>query len=347
MRAIQITKPRQIDLVESPKLVPPAAGEALVRTQRAGICGTDHSSYLGKFPFFDYPRIIGHELGVEILEVGEGVSEVQPGDRCSVEPYMNCGNCYPCRRGASNCCTSLNVIGVMSDGGMRERFVVRADKLHRSEKLDYEQLALVETLAIGCHATARAQPMKNDHVLIIGAGPIGLSTLEFTRQSGAAITVMDMDAGRLDFCRTTYGFENTIRFDPSQPEAAFDEMRAITGGDLYASVTDATGSHHSMSAALDYVAPTGRLVYVGVTTESIRFEHPRLHRPEIAIFGSRNALPSDFRRCINLIEAARIDTAPWITDRVTLEKLPECFDDFVQPTWTGIKAIVEVSDSLE
>ncbi len=123
-----------------------------------GICGSDISGYLGKMPFFRYPRIPGHELGVEVLEVGAGVTHVHPGDRCSVEPYMNCGVCYACRKGNSNCCEKLNVIGVMIDGGLCERFLMRADKLHPSTTLSFDQLALVETLAIGCHATDRGAP---------------------------------------------------------------------------------------------------------------------------------------------------------------------------------------------
>src|SRR5690606_39164432 len=249
--------------------------------------------------------IPGHELGVEVLEVGAGVANVRPGDRCSVEPYMNCGECYPCRKGNGNCCETLNVIGVMIDGGLRERFVIRADKLHPSQNLTYEQLALVATLAIGCHATDRGAPRYGDHVLIIGAGPIGLATLEFTRLTGATVTVMDMVQSRLDFCRKTYGVPHTVLFRGDGGER--EQMLEITGGDMYAVVTDATGNNRSMSGALNYVAHTGQLVYVGITTDEVSFPHPLLHRREMSILGSRNALPRDFTRIIGLIEAGTID----------------------------------------
>ena len=205
MKAIQLKAPREFARVDIPFPDPPGPGMALVRSHRMGICGTDYSCYLGKFPFFDYPRIPGHELGVEVLAIGQDVSEVKVGDRCSVEPYMHCGECFACRKGNTNCCQALSVIGVMSNGGLCEQFLIRADKLHASQKLDYEQLALVETLAIGCHACQRGAPNPGDHVLIIGAGPIGLATLEFVRLAGATITVMDKVQARLDFCHTTYG----------------------------------------------------------------------------------------------------------------------------------------------
>jgi alcohol dehydrogenase len=305
-----------------------------------GICGTDISGYLGKMPFFRYPRIPGHELGVEVLAVGPGVANVRPGDRCSVEPYMNCGRCYACRRGNGNCCERLDVIGVMVDGGLRERFVIRADKLHPSATLSFEQLALVETLGIGCHATDRGAPQDGEHVLIIGAGPIGLATLEFTRLTGAAVTVMDMLPARLDFCRRTYGVEHTVAFKRDGSE--LERMRDITGGDMYAVVTDATGNHKSMSHALNYVAHAGALVFVGITTDEVTFPHPAMHKREATVKGSRNALPSDFRRIIRLIEDGTIDTGPWITHRTPFESLIENFESYTRPETGVIKAIVEV-----
>ena len=190
--------------------------------------------------------------------------------------------------------------------GLCDRFLVRADKLHISEKLSFEQLALVETLAIGCHATDRGDPKEGDHVLIIGAGPIGLATLEFTRLTGATITVMDMVESRLEFCKNRYGIENTVVFKGDGSE--LDKMREITGGDLYEIVTDATGVNKSMSNALSYVAHSGTLVYLGITTQEITFLHPALHRPEMTIKGSRYALPKDFPRIIGLIEDGTIDT---------------------------------------
>ncbi|MCA9129450.1 MAG: zinc-binding alcohol dehydrogenase family protein [Planctomycetales bacterium] len=340
MRAIRLREPKSFEIIDIPEPERPGPGQVLVRTHCMGICGTDYSGYMGKMPFFSYPRIPGHELGVEVLDVGEGVTNVQPGDRCSVEPYMNCGHCFACRKGNGNCCDSLNVIGVMVDGGLREQFLIRADKLHTSRQLSYEQLALVETLAIGCHACDRGAPTKGDQVLIIGAGPIGLATLEFTRLTGATITVMDMVPSRLQFVRETYGIQHTVLFKGDGSEA--DEIQAITGGDKYFVVTDATGNKHSMSGAMQYVAHTGSLVYVGITTEEISFKHPTLHKPEMTIKGSRNALPSDFSRIIKLIENATINTDPWITHRTKFDSVIQEFESFTRPESGVIKAVIEV-----
>ncbi|MCR9200616.1 MAG: zinc-binding alcohol dehydrogenase family protein [Planctomycetaceae bacterium] len=342
MKAIQLQEPGRFEHVDIPEPEDPGAGLAVVRTHRMGICGTDISGYLGKMPFFSYPRVPGHELGVEVVAVGEGVTNVKVGDRCSVEPYMNCGQCYACRTGSPNCCENLKVIGVMSDGGLCERFAIRAEKLHPSEKLSMEQLALVETLAIGCHANDRGNPTTGDHALIIGAGPIGLATLEFARLTGATITVMDMNQDRLDFCRRNYGIENTILFkgDGSEMQQVMD----ITGGDRYAVVTDATGSNKSMSTAFQYVAHTGSLVYVGITTQEVSFLHPILHKPEITLKASRNALPADFTRIIGLIEDGTINTDTWITHRTSFDAVVDEFETLTKPETGVIKAVIEVAN---
>jgi alcohol dehydrogenase len=339
MNAIVLEQPKQFTRADVPEPEAPAAGEALVRVHRVGICGSDVSGYLGKMPFYSYPRIPGHELGVEVLAVGMGVSNVKVGDRCSVEPYMNCGSCLACRKGASNCCANLKVLGVMTDGGMRERFVVRADKLHASASLTFDQLALVETLAIGCHAVDRPELAGGENCLIIGAGPIGLSCIVFAKLTGARVIVLDMNRERLDFCRKVMGVDETILLG----ERVADDLRRVTDGNLADVVIDATGSNVSMSNAFGYVAPTGRLVFVGLTTQEVAFKHPVFHRPEGTLLCSRNALPRDFTRIIGLIESGRIDTRPWITHRTNFENLIGDFPSFTVPETGVIKAVVELS----
>lgn len=341
MRAIQISEVKTLKKVDVDEPSAPSAGTALVKTHRMGVCGTDISCYLGKFPFFDFPRIPGHELGVEVVAVGDGVTNVKVGDACSVEPYMNCGDCYPCRRGAINCCQNLKVIGVMCDGGLCDSFLVRASKLHPSAKLSFDQLALVETLAIGCHANDRGAPGKGDHTLVIGMGPIGLATLEFARLTDATVSVMDMNPDRLDFVSKTYGIDHTVLFKGDGSE--IERMKELTGGDMYQVITDATGNRHSMSGAFQYLAPTGSLVYVGITTDEICFKHPVMHRPEATIKASRNALPPDFTRIIGLIEDGTINTDPWITHRTSFDGVLDDFESFTKPETGVIKAIIEVA----
>ena len=342
MKAISLDAPQQFRALDIPEPAAPAPGEALVRIHRIGICGTDYGGYLGKMPFFSYPRIPGHELGVEVLAVGDGVTNVAPGDRCSVEPYINCQHCYSCRRGLTNSCESHKTLGVMCDGGMVERYLLPARKLHISRQLSYDQLALVETLAIGCHAIDRGAPRAGEHVLIIGAGPIGLSAVEFAKVAGAKTIVIDINEARLAFCKKTMGVDYTITAKGDGSEVK--ELEEITNGQLADVVVDATGSNKSMSAALHYCAFGGRLVYVGITQQELSFLHaPIMHRRELSILASRNALSPDFARIIQLIEDGRIDTQPWITHHAKFDDMIAAFPTWLKPETGVIKAVVEVA----
>ena len=342
MKALLLEKPQAFRFIEVSEPSAPGPGQALVRIHRIGICGTDYGGYLGKMPFYSYPRIPGHELGVEVVAIGPDVANVQVGDRCAVEPYINCQRCYSCRRGLTNCCESHQTLGVMCDGGMCERMIVPARKLHVSRRLSMEQLALVETLAIGCHAVDRGDLHAGEHALIIGAGPIGLSAIEFVKVAGAKCIVMDLNEERLRFCRERMGVDYTIvsRGDGSELTA----LQQITHGQLADVVIDATGSNKSMSAALNYCAFGGRLVYVGITQQDVSFPHsPVMHRRQLTILASRNALSPDFSRIISLIEEGRINTDPWITHRVPFSQMIAEFPTWLKPESGVIKAIVEMA----
>ncbi len=340
MKALSLDSPKNWRQIDVPEPTRPGPGDALVRVHQVGICGTDLSGYLGKMPFFSYPRIPGHELGVEVVEVGADVTNVRAGDRCSVEPYINCQQCYACRRGHTNCCEKHQTLGVHCDGGLRPFFTVPARKLHVSRTLAFEQLALVETLAIGCHAVNRAALKSDESCLVIGAGPIGLSVIEFVKLTGAKTIVLDTNAQRLDFCRKTMGVAHTL-----QPSDQLDkELRDLTDGHLPDVVIDATGSSASMSSAFTLITHAGRLVFVGITTDEVRFRHPLFHRPEGTLLCSRNALSADFARIVALIEEGRIDTRPWITHRATFEELIDVFPSYTQPETGVIKAVVSISE---
>jgi alcohol dehydrogenase len=221
---------------------------------------------------------------------------------------------------------------------MRPHFLLPARKLHPSKKLAFDQLALVETLAIGCHAVDRGAPRADESCLVIGAGPIGLATLEFVKLTGARTIVLDMNEARLDFCRRTMGVEHTIKASDRLEK----DLRDATDGHLPDVVIDATGSSASMSNAFGLIAPGGRLVFVGITTDEVRFRHPVFHRPEGTLLCSRNALPGDFTRIIGLIEDSRIDTKPWITHRTAFDELPAVFPSYTRPETGVIKAVVEI-----
>ncbi len=340
MNTIVLNEPFKFSLIDSVKPATISAGEALVRVHRVGVCGTDLHAFRGRQPFFSYPRILGHELGVEVVEIGPGSApgNVQVGDRCSVEPYLNCGTCIACRNGKTNCCINLKVLGVHTDGGMREYITVPLHKLHKSEVLAYEQLALVETLGIGAHAVDRAQLRPQEWVLVIGAGPIGLSVIQFVQLITPNVIVMDVSEQRLAFCKQQLNVPHLIQVGPDT--APLEQLEALTNGDLPTAVFDATGSVQSMNGAFQYVAHGGKLIFVGLVQADVTFNDPFFHRREITLLSSRNALSKDFPRIIGLIESGRVDTQPWVTHRAHVTDMIGQFDGWLKPDTGVIKAVV-------
>ena len=339
MKILTLEKPGVLTASEAPAPGALPSATALVRVRRIGVCGTDIHAFHGRQPFFSYPRILGHELGVEIVEVGANEFGLQPGDRCAVEPYINCQNCVACRRGKPNCCVNMSVLGVHQDGGMREFFHVPTRKLHRSDKLAFDQLALVETLGIGAHAVARAQIQRGEWVLVIGAGPIGLSVIQFAQVEGARVIVSDVSSQRLQFCREKLGVEHTINVLETDLQKT---LRELTNGELPTAVFDATGNPKSMLAAFELPAHGGRLVFVGLFQGDVTFNDPNFHKRELTLFATRNALPEDFKRIIALVEAGRVDTRPWITHRAPLAAVPAEFESWTRPETGVLKAMIEL-----
>ena len=343
MTAIQFVDKREARAIDLAPETTPAAGEALVRTHRMGICGTDTSAFLGKFPFFQFPRIPGHELGVEVVATGAGVDQVEAGDRCSLEPYFNDPQSATSQRGLTNCCTELQVFGVHCDGGLRTgTYTVPADKLHPGNGLSYDQLALVEPLAIGFHAVERSAPRAGETVLVIGAGPIGLACLEFLKLHELELLVMDFDQPRLDFCKRHLGVAHTIQPGPGRDPLGAVEQ--ITAGGLADLVIDATGSAQSMSTCFEYAGFGGRITFVGVTSDEVHFPHaPIFHRRELTLRASRNALPSNFSEIIDLLASGKIDLDPWITHRLGIDEVPQRFAEVTDPQSGAIKAVIDTS----
>jgi len=338
MRAILLEAPEQLRLSTSGEPPAPGQGEALVRVHRVGVCGTDYHAFRGQQPFFTYPRVLGHELGVEVVEVGPNVHNVTVGARCAVRPYLECGHCPSCRRGKPNCCANIQVLGVHVDGGMCELFLLPASHLHPTTHLTYEQLALVEPLAIGAHAVARTHLTAGERVLVIGAGPIGLAVTQFALLAGAHVMVMDISEQRLTFVQ--HQWPSVITIDGTRRDS--DAFRQVTDGDLPTAVFDATGNPHSMQAAFSYVGFGGCLTFVGLFPGDVTFHDPLFHSHEMTLLSSRNALDTDFQHVIAEIEAAHITLTSWVTHHATLETLLAVFPKWIDVESGIIKGIITV-----
>ncbi len=338
MKAIILDQPGQFSTANIPESQR-AADEALVRISRVGMCGTDLHAFRGRQPFFTYPRILGHELCAEIVEIENNERGLRAGMVCAVAPYLYCGDCLACRNGKTNCCVKLQLLGVHVDGGLREFFSVPLHTLHHSPVLTREQLALVEPLSIGGHAVARAQLKSDETIFVIGTGPIGLAVIAHAKTTGVRIIAMDVSEDRLRFAREQFGVAATIRAGDNVSE----QLAALTNGEMPAVVFDATGNPASMNQAFEFPANGGRIVLVGLHLDFVTFRDQDFHRKELTVLSSRNATSADFQRTITLLEAGQINVAPWITHRVQADELIAQFPSWLEAKAGFIKAVVEWS----
>jgi threonine dehydrogenase-like Zn-dependent dehydrogenase len=362
VKSIVLEAPGRIAMHDAPSPAPPGPGEALVTVRCIGVCGTDLHAYRGTQSFVRYPAVLGHELAVEVLELGPTVpdgapDDLVPGARCAVLPYLADGTCAPCRAGRSNCCATLRVLGVHVDGGMRDRLLLPRANLLRADDLGDTALALVEMLAVGAHAVRRAAIRADERVLVLGAGPIGLSAMVFATGMGADVATFDLDQRRVDAALRAgvarSGVAGTGGDKGAGGDAAGgDEGAGVAGtaddpaGTMFAGeppdvVIDATGNAASMERAPRCVGIGGRVVYVGHTRGALRFDNPTLHAKELTLVFSRNATREDFEQALAVLRNGAVDADAWVSDRVGADDVVERLPRWVESAPPITKAVVD------
>ena len=337
MKALVCEKPGSFEYKEvSEPLFEP--GHAIIKIKRIGICGTDLHAYQGNQPYFSYPRILGHELSGDLIEADNAEGFV-PGEKVTIAPYLNCGKCIACRNGKPNCCANIQVCGVHVDGAMVPYFSVPSYTLIKSEGLGYDELALVEPLAIGAHGVRRASIQKDEFVLIMGAGPIGIGTMEFARIAGAQVIAMDINQDRLNFCREKLKVSHTI--NPSTEDVSH-RLREITNGDMPTVIIDATGNQKAINNALPWLAHGGRFILIGLQKAELIFSHPEFHKRETTLMSSRNATKEDFSFVINAMKKGLVNASNYITHRAHFDEVKDVFETWLDPKNGVIKAMVSL-----
>ncbi|WP_035807357.1 zinc-binding alcohol dehydrogenase family protein [Lunatimonas lonarensis] len=323
-------------LVLTEKEVPvPQPGEVLVRIKKVGICGTDIHAFAGNQAFFTYPRILGHELAGEVADPN-GQAGFNPGDKVAIIPYVSCGSCIACRAGKTNCCSTLKVYGVHTDGGMQEYFSFPAQLLLPAPDLSLEEIAIIEPLCIGYHAVQRAQFTAGETVLIMGCGPIGLAMIRFATLAGARVIAVDVNAQRLEKARSRFGADEIL----VAGESLANQVSELTGGELCPVVMDATGNKQALESGLNYLAHGGRYLLVGLYKGDLAINHPTLHAKEGAVMSSRNATKKDFAAVMELLRTKQFPVEAYVTHEASYDEMISKFEHWTQADSQVIKAMV-------
>ena len=317
----------------------PRKGEALLRVRRIGVCGTDLHAFEGTQPYFTYPRILGHELAGEIVE-GSDAGSFHPGDRVTFLPYFSCGHCIACRKGRTNCCSTLKVCGVHVDGGMADYLVVPTSALIDGGGLSSDSLALVEPMAIGAHGVSRAAIEAGEFVLVVGAGPIGLCAMVFALMEGATVIALDINESRLTFCTSKLKVHHTINASACDVSSVLKE---ITSGEMPTVVIDASGSSSAINRSFQYMAHGARYILIGLQKENIVVSHPEFHKREGTLMSSRNATRHDFEKVIQRMKDGSVDPTIFVTHRVAFSEAAEQFPYWLSPSSGVVKAMIELN----
>lgn len=338
MKAFVITQPGQSTIgdVHTPT---PSNGEVLLQTRMVGFCGTDLNTFRGKNPLVSYPRIPGHEISATIAEIGAGVpSHLRVGLDVTVSPYNPCGKCAACRRRRWNSCAHNETLGVQRDGAMKEYFTVPWQKVFSADGLSLRDLSFVEPLAVGFHAASRGRVEAADRVAVIGCGTVGLGAIASSAMRGAEVIAIDLDDRKLDLAKQA-GASNTIH---SGRDSLHEALQSLTDGDGPDVVIEAVGTPQTFRAAVEEVAFTGRVVYIGWAKEPITYETKLFILKELDILGSRNSL-DEFPEVIATLQKGRFPVEATISRTVHLDQAAEALHDWSNAPQAYSKILVEMA----
>lgn len=337
MKAISINKPLEASIIELEKPIP-NTGEVLLKIKYVGFCGSDLTTFLGKNPMVKYPKIPGHEISAEIIELGESVPDsLRVGQLVTVMPYTHCGKCPSCKRYRFNACEFNETLGVQRDGAMAEYICVPWKKILVAEGLSEIELAVIEPLTVGFHAVGRGRVIDADTVLVLGCGMIGLGAIIAAVARGARVIVVDLDDEKLAVAKQLGAH---LVINSSQVDLSSYLTTFIPGGPDV--VIEAVGNPHTYLAAIREVAFTGRVVFIGYAKDDVSFATKFFVQKELDILGSRNATPDDFRQVIEFLKNKKLPLEKIITRIVTLDQAELAIAEWARAPRKVIKMLLKI-----
>lgn len=336
LEAIYIENPGIVTVreIERPQV---EEGQALLKVLCGGICGSDLSTYRGKFSYGAYPRIPGHEIAARVEQIGPNESGLEVGSVVTCYPYFSCGHCHSCQSGLVNACMDNRTMGVQRDGGFCEYLSMPVSHLVDGTGIDPETLVLVEPFSIAYHAVSRAKVGPTDKVLVVGAGTIGVFAAIVAKSFGAEVCLCDVDGEKLDYV-SRFGADHLLL---NQGTAHFrQEVSRLAGDGLFDVTIEAVGLPSTFQDCIDATAFGGRMVQVGVGNRRADFDFTELQRKELNVFGSRNALPADFHAVLDLIRGGAVDLSGMVTDVYPFAEAAKAFADLDANRKTKLKVLL-------
>jgi threonine dehydrogenase-like Zn-dependent dehydrogenase len=342
MRAIVIQSPGTATVTSIPEPIA-EPGKILLRVRMIGLCGSDLNTFRGSNPMVSFPRIPGHEIAATIVGGLDGidgvgnVSGLSPGMNVTLSPYTSCGKCASCLRGRGNACAFNETLGVQRDGGLTEFISIPPEKIYPAD-LSLTELCLVEPLTVGFHAVARGRVTARDTVAIFGCGGVGLGAIAASSFAGATTIAIDVEDEKLNIARKA-GASHVINTSRASLHSQLRELTSGHGPDV---IIEAVGRPETFRAAIEEVAFTGRVVYIGYAKEPVAYETKLFVQKELDILGSRNALPEDFRGVIQMLKDGKFPVSEAVSSIIPLEKVPSVFTEWSEKPGKFTKIMVNL-----
>lgn len=338
MKAIYIENPGEVTIKDIPMPVR-KEGEALLKILYGGICGSDLGSYRGTFAYFSYPRIPGHEFSAEIIEIDPNDKGLEKGMIVTCNPYFNCNSCYSCERGLVNCCTSNQTMGAQRDGAFCEYITMPIERIYDGKGLSAKTLAVIEPFCISYHGVKRAKVKKGDKVLVVGAGTIGVLAAVAAQAMEAEVTICDVAPRKLAYAQDTFHIPHSLLND--DPDTFMDKVNEMTDGKGFDVTIEAVGLPSTFQNCIDAVAFGGNVALIGVGKKNLDFNFTLIQKKELNIYGSRNALKSDFLQLIDLVKSGKVDLDKIVTNTYDFDDAAKAFKEFDENAASMLKVEIK------
>ena len=321
----------------------PVDHEVLVKIIRIGICGSDIHTFHGKHPYVNsYPITQGHEVSGVIENVGALVKDFNIGDKVTIQPQEVCGTCYPCTHDQYHCCDNLKVLGFQTIGMASEYFVCNAQKLVKlPQTMTFEEGAMIEPLAVACHAVNLLPTVKGFKVLILGAGPIGNLVGQTVKVLGAKIVLItDVSDFRLEIAKKT---NLDYTFNPSAGNLSKEIFKRF-GSDKADLIIECVGREATINDAISNARKKTTIIAIGVVSEKPTIDFGLIQNNELTIQGSAMYQTKDFLRAIELVNQRKIQLQPLMTRHFRFQEYQQAYAFLEQEKDKAMKIFIDIDN---
>ncbi|MHA2103212.1 MAG: zinc-dependent alcohol dehydrogenase [Candidatus Hodarchaeales archaeon] len=317
--------------------------DVLIKIMRIGLCGSDIHVYHGKHPYVtSYPITQGHEVSGKVEKVGSSVIDFKKGDKITIQPQEVCGECYPCKNDKYHCCDNLKVMGFQTTGAASQYFVCDSKKLVKlPQEFSYEEGAMIEPLAVACHALKRVNNIKGFNILVLGAGPIGNLVAQTAKGLGAkSVLITDISDFRLELAKRL-GIDHTVNPLKTDLSKKIIEVFGQKKADL---IVECVGNSVTINDAINNARKCTDIIIIGVFSEKPTINLGLVQDHELRLIGTAMYQTKDYLKAIELVIEKKIHLKPLMTNHFQFEEYKQAFEFLDKKKDQAMKVFIDINN---